>query len=777
MNKHIYMMVAALLTFANAIAEETGVHRFANFNIRFANASADTGDKQWANRRTYVAQIVSDYDFDVVGMEEVTGNNKDAVTGKSQLQDICDLLTDYGHWEVERNGNGSNSEFEVIFYKTSKYTLLDKGLFYLNEHPDTPGEGWSVDAGTNYRRALCWVLLRDKATGADFVFAATHTNYGPYESGIESAQLIGNRLRAIADGRPAVLVGDFNMRRDEHELAYRGYASAFYDAALHTTTTCLPKGNITHTASNWYPATNAACTGSEFDYIFYDGLEPLSRHIITEDYNRSVTPSDHFPLLVRFRFAAPHPTRYYATDESSLHTALADLTIGDTLCLTEGTIALRASIAPACSFTLIGGWDTDFTTVTGTTTLVAPEGEPVISVPHWYSLRLHNLVLRGASVTSLTGGGAVYSHGLDLSLTGCRLAENHSSSLGGAISATTERLTLTGCLLEQNTALTGGALYADVRKQLAITDTQFRSNEAQSGSAAYIAGAGYAEVYYSSFSTNRSERYGTLCFAQNDRLHSASIVNCCFVNNTLTAAKGLATVTKLYGGAAVYARLNSKAQYLNIAHCSILGNESHFNGNTDNFAGAAVSLFSCSARLMNNLILGNPLMIDGTRQAWSDISTAPDATVVLDSHNLYSQSAGINGWEATVQQTFGDKAFQVLDDGSYVFLMKQIAGQSIAVLPASERQCETAFGYDLNGDGTIGGAVARDYLHRSRGIQACIGALDAIVEQPVEDALPAIESTATESNAIYSITGVYMGTDVYSLPHGVYIRSGQMIVR
>ena len=771
-------MVIVLLSALTLVrADEEGVHRFANFNIRFANATADTGDKQWANRREYVLQITQDYDFDIVGMEEVTGNNKDAVTGKSQLQDMYDGMTGYDHWQVERNGNGSNSEYEVIFYKTAKYTLLDKGLFYLNEHPETPGEGWAVDAGTNYRRALCWVHLRDNSSLADFYFAVTHTNYGPYESGIESAQLIGSRLRRIAGTRPVVLVGDFNMRRDEHELAYRGYAASFYDAALHTTTTCLPKGNVSFTATNWYPVTNSACTGSEFDYIFYDGMEPLSRHIITEDYNRSVTPSDHFPVLVRFRFAAPHPTRYYATDEPSLLSALAQITIGDTLCLAAGEIALTAPITPSCSFCMMGGWDEAFSSVVGTTTLTAPENNPVLAIPHWYAMEMHNMVLCGGSVSSLTGGGAVCSHGLSLDMNHCILRNNTSSSLGGALAVTTDRLALSACLFENNTALSGGALYADVRKHISLTDCLFRSNKAQSGSAVYVAGASSATMLYSSFSSNESERYGTLCFAQNSRLQSASVVNCCFLNNVLNASKGLAAVTKLYGGAAVYARLNGTDQYLNIGHCSILGNETRFNGNASNFAGAAVNVFSASARLMNNLVLANPLRLtnDGS-SSWSDLYTADDAALTVNSHNLYSSSAEISGWESDRAATFGNSdSIRVLDDGSYVFLAKQIAAYKLSVLLSSERQCETVFQCDLDGDGKISGAVTRDYLHRQRGIQACIGALDAVVEAPQEEAVheTLIPNAAT---TVYSLTGMPMGEDLSRLPAGVYIQGGKKIV-
>ena len=161
---------------------------------------------------------------------------------------------------------------------------------------------------------MAWARLRDKASGQDFFFAVVHNNHGATLSGIEGCRLVGRYLSELAGKTPLVLVGDFNMRRNDHPEAWRGIGAYLADAALHTQTTCLPKGNITHTASNWLPATDEECKGSEFDYIFYKHMRPLSRHIVTEDYGRSVTPSDHFPLLVRFKML-PNQAQALPTDE------------------------------------------------------------------------------------------------------------------------------------------------------------------------------------------------------------------------------------------------------------------------------------------------------------------------------------------------------------------------------------------------------------------------------------------------------------------------------
>ena len=116
------LFVLPLLVALMLHAEEAGVHRFANYNIRYVNASnGDTGEKLWANRREYVVRNITGYDFDIVGMEEVTGNNKDATTGKSQLQDLRDMLTGYADYSVEREGKSYS--YNSIFYKTANVNV------------------------------------------------------------------------------------------------------------------------------------------------------------------------------------------------------------------------------------------------------------------------------------------------------------------------------------------------------------------------------------------------------------------------------------------------------------------------------------------------------------------------------------------------------------------------------------------------------------------------------------------------------------------------------
>lgn len=779
-----------LLSVATIQAEEAGVHRFANYNIRYVNSSnGDTGERLWANRRQYVVQNITGYDFDIVGLEEVTGNNKDATTGKSQLQDLRDMLTGYADYSVEREGKSYS--YNSIFYKTAKYTLLDRGFFYVNEHPDTPGNSW----GGTIPRTCIWLHLQDKTSGQDFYFVCTHVNYGAEECGIQSAKLIGNRIRALVGQTPVVMVGDFNMSRTAHEEAYRGYAAHFYDLALTTPLNqCLPADGpqISATTTGWTPATNGS-TGNEFDYIFYDHLEPLSRHIITQYYpesGRTVNPSDHYPVLGRFRLLSQnHPTALYATDETSLLNALAEVTHEDTIFLAAGTYNISQPIVPPCSITLSGGWDDSFTSQTGLSHIHASGlTTALIDIPHYYNLTLSHIELSGGNNTSVNGGGAIYSYGPDLQLVGCSIHHNTATATGGALVHKGEQLTINDCLFSDNSASVGGAVWCQLRDKLTIHDSRFVANNANTaGSAVEALAFTILDVQRCAFLSNSATTRGALDISPASAPQAAHILNCSFLGNILAAKKGMAATTKRYGGAALWADMTASTIPLNIALCTFMGNHLTFNGTAENFAGAALAIFKAKACLMDNLLLANNQTIAEEAPVRADLYTADnDVNIWRNTFNLFSSSTEIDGWEEDITNTFGgyitDGIYtpQIKDNGTYPIYRKTLSGYNLACLPTNQRLCESAFTYDLNGDGSISGYVVRDQIGNQRGLQSCIGAVEFTGDDHV--AVQNIYIDASDTNnplpsTIYSVTGLSVGTDINALPHGVYIYQGRKIIK
>ena len=737
---------------------EEGVHRFGTYNVRYVNASnGDTGEKLWANRRFYVTKTILDYDFDIVGMQEVTGNNKDPETGKSQLQDLRDMLVGYADHSVEREGKSYS--YNSIFYKTDKYNLISTGHFYVNEHPETPGEGWSTDIA----RTCIWVYLEDKATKQDFYFVCTHVNYGANLCGIESAKLIGRRIRELAGQTPIVLVGDFNLSRAAHEDAYKGYASHFYDLKLTApVNVCLPESlpQIDCTTTGWDPVTKKQ-TGNEFDHIFYDHMEPISRHVITEyyaSYGRTINPSDHHPVLGLFRLGnANHPTTFKATDMASLEQAMLAATLEDTILLAEGVYKVAKSISIPLSLTFIGGWNADFTAQTGMTSFVPEEGmqESIFNIPSYYNIILDHVEISGGNSTTVNGGGAIFSCGPNIELHNCYIHDNTASASGGAIAHKGQKLYISNCRFENNKATAGGAIWVNSGDIITIHESHFEANEASSAGAA-IEAARFSklDLQRSLFINNTSYIRGAVDIIPVEQPLGVYMLNCSFIGNTLKGKKGMATATKKYGGAALWVDMLSTSAPLNIAHCSFIGNHTFFEGKPENFAGCALAIMKAKACVMNNLILANDQNIADAAPVWADIYTvANDVNLWRNTYNLTSASAEINGWEEDITNVFGGElangvyAPTIKEDGTYPIYKKELGTYNLVCLPTTQRLCESTFTYDLNGDGKITGYVSTDLINNPRPVKGTIGA----VEYTGNDAMGIEAMPQPEQNTITKI--------------------------
>lgn len=265
-------------------------HRLATYNVRYVNRDpqkADKGARSWAARREYVLRNVLENDIDIVGMNEVTGNNCDSLTGKSQLQDLKEGLQDYTCIAYEREDK--NYSYNCIFYRTDKYDCLNHYSFWLSSTPDVASKGW----GSKYYRRCIVALMQDKQTHQQFYFCCTHTDFDPIEVGEKQAELLGERLTPLAQHyTPLVLVGDLNYDRYDKPSIHQVYTRYFKDSSSDHT---IP------TYKHWKTISDTTFNGLEIDYLYYLNMIPRHRKVITEDYGRGVPPSDHFPVYVDFQ--------------------------------------------------------------------------------------------------------------------------------------------------------------------------------------------------------------------------------------------------------------------------------------------------------------------------------------------------------------------------------------------------------------------------------------------------------------------------------------------
>jgi len=646
-----YLIAAALTTASVFCAAADGtegkpVHNFASYNIRYTNNTEDTdaNGRSWAVRGEYVMRLIRDYDFDIVGMQEVSGRNgKHCInpnTGRSQLEDMQATLTEYSFLCYERSGNNNAADYSynVIAYKSDKYTVIDNGCFWLRPTPDTPGTGWDPDPSySGIWRTCGWARMKDNASGREFIFAVTHVNYGPSLDGKNSGIVISDRLTKIAGTLPVLLVGDFNMRRTDHEEAYRNYACTFADAALTAKESkCIPEenGQVSFTANNWLPATQSGCSGSEFDFCFYRRMTVEKRYVITENYGRAVNPSDHFPTLIQCTLDDPtdqETTTIHvdatasATGDGSVSApfrtiaeAMAASDFGGTILVAEGVY--DETLELPFTLTLRGGYDSSFASVTGKTTLHGS-----VSVPHYHNLAVSDFAFEG------TADSGVAFNGSALTLDNCSFS-GYSATNGGAVNSTCFSSSFHNCSFTGNTATNfGGAVYVNAFENVDFTDCLFQGNSAKSGGGAYVKNCNELLVYGSTFTANDVTASGGGIYLDKSASNKYfNLVNDTFANNTLNGKSALATVVKSYGGAAISAHLGDDARF-NMAHCTIAGNNAVFGGsNKSNFQAAALNIYGGSYCLMNNIVAGN-----SSDAEYADLAV-DQSTLSKESNNVYS---------------------------------------------------------------------------------------------------------------------------------------------
>lgn len=801
-----------------AFGAEGEIHNFANYNIRYANPNnGDTGDKHWSQRGSYVVKVMTDYDFDIVGMQEVTGANGGSClnpeTGRSQLEDLKAWMPDYSFLEWERSGNNNAKDYSynVIAYKTDRYECLQSGCFWISPSPDTPGPGWDPNPEYNGIWRTCgWAKMKVRSSGEIFFFAVTHCNYGASLDGINGSEVVSKRLGLIAGDMPVVLVGDFNMRRADHPEAYRGYASYFYDAALTAKENyCLPQSNpsTTVTGQNWYPVTSSLMSGSEFDFCFYRNMEVKSRHIITEFYGRSVNPSDHFPLLMRCTLSGEKaPATVYVDRDAeaggdgtlakpfgTIAEGIAAAGILGTVKITAGNYGERIDIP--FSVTLDGGYSHDFTAVEGLTSL-SGEGrtESLVSVPSAHSLTLSNFEVKDYTSSKLNTDGAIRFNGMNLCLSNVTVCGNTAFSSGAGLNVTSARnVTLDNCRFFSNSSSeNGGAAAIRINGDLLVSDCHFYSNDAKNGPALSVSDAESLLIRCSAFSGNTSRATGALYLNGCPSAKKYTIVNSTFASNTLSAPSGLPVVTRKFGGAAIATDFSADT-HLNIAHITVTGNKAVFAGsNKANFGGAAVNSFGLgTVTLLNNIIAGNHSDVP-----CADVAFAETATVDKSRFNIFTTSSTVAHKADATDFCAADPAAAVKDlaalldgeidaDGRFVPdirtwgegitpivrpIGRQYAGKAVDVLTNYQRLLEQQFNHDIDGNGTVGGVLTIDQCRNKREDSSMPGAAEYI----------AYAGVSTPAMAADSHTPVCIARNVYridglSAPVAVYSAAGALI--
>lgn len=170
--------------------------RVMSYNVRFAS---DRPPNAWHQRRPVMSALLRREAPHLLGTQE--GDFR-------QLRDIAHDLGPRYEWLGTGRDGGGRGEFMAVFFDARRCEPLDYDHFWLS---DTPNVVASNTWGTDVPRMVTWVRLRHLRTGRQFYAVNTHFDHRVEAARQQSAALLIERLRALDEGLPRVVTGDFNV--------------------------------------------------------------------------------------------------------------------------------------------------------------------------------------------------------------------------------------------------------------------------------------------------------------------------------------------------------------------------------------------------------------------------------------------------------------------------------------------------------------------------------------------------------------------------------------
>ena len=149
-----------------------------------ANELAKDGINAWPARAGLNVATIKRYAPDTIGIQEMQSGN---------WQTYLDQLPDYDRVKGPQYANKEPFGYPSIFWKASRFQLLDSGGFWLSETPDRFSGGWD----TQDIRSAAWVKLRCTDTGLVFTHWNTHLDNKGETARVQGPALLPSSQRAI----------------------------------------------------------------------------------------------------------------------------------------------------------------------------------------------------------------------------------------------------------------------------------------------------------------------------------------------------------------------------------------------------------------------------------------------------------------------------------------------------------------------------------------------------------------------------------------------------
>lgn len=250
-------------------------------NVHYLAPGRD--ETNWEGRRDALTAALIDLNPDVILFQEM-----ETFTGPSEAS--ANVQRDWVLATVPGYAAGANApdatKFPItqpIFYRTSRFILVDQGWFFFSPTPDQIYARTWTDSWPSF---TSWVVLEEKTTGRRLAVYNTHPEAFSEENQRRGMELLAQRVApTLAQGIPVIVGGDFNQFGNDPKLRpleNLGLVRAPAD------------GPSFHFQKGWhlYPAIDHLFASPELQWQ-WGGAVPRQW--------KGAWPSDHHPVIAVYR--------------------------------------------------------------------------------------------------------------------------------------------------------------------------------------------------------------------------------------------------------------------------------------------------------------------------------------------------------------------------------------------------------------------------------------------------------------------------------------------
>ena len=264
------------------------------FNIRYGTANDDTNS--WENRKTILIDCLKKYQPDILGTQESLNFQIDFIKAAFPKWQVFGVGRYHNVFEPDRPHESMDGESCKILYDTTKFELVSKGTYW---HSDTPDVAGSRSWGNDLPRITTWGLFRIKKNDQQFVIMNTHFHWDePYVT--NTSHLIMRKWREIADTKPTILMGDFNLEPTSatHQLFCGKTGSKDISGNFKDCWQLLGKSEENAGTGHGF---NGSKSRERIDWILVTPQFDVKSINIIYDNDNGRYPSDHYPVLAELQ--------------------------------------------------------------------------------------------------------------------------------------------------------------------------------------------------------------------------------------------------------------------------------------------------------------------------------------------------------------------------------------------------------------------------------------------------------------------------------------------